>query len=143
MKLAAPEHLEINGQVEVTRRTLRTIKHYLMVHARFLEACISFELMYMAYNIFLVLPIKYMINKDSDTATLFKLVTGTKPSVSHLRVIFCPCVVRKATAHVNKKELNMRHQAQKGFLRYLCWNSTVSKRISCVCTEYKEYNIFI
>ena len=28
---------------------------------------------------------------------------------------FCPCVVRKATAHVNTKTLNMRHQAQKGF----------------------------
>ena len=45
----------------------------------------------------------------------FKLATGTKPSVSHLCVLFCPCVVRKATAHIDKKELNMRHQAQKGF----------------------------
>ena len=40
---------------------------------------------------------------------------GTKPSVSHLRVLFCPCVVRKATAHVETKTLNMRHQAQKWF----------------------------
>ena len=38
-----------------------------------------------------------------------------KPSVLHLRVLFCPCVVRKATAHVETKTLNMRHQAQKGF----------------------------
>ena len=44
-----------------------------------------------------------------------KLATGTKPSVSHLRVLFCPCVVRKATAHMETKTLNMRHQAQKGF----------------------------
>ena len=44
-----------------------------------------------------------------------KLATGTKPSVSHLRVLFCPCVVRKATAHVETKTLNMHHQAQKGF----------------------------
>ena len=35
--------------------------------------------------------------------------------MSHLRVLFCPCVVRKATAHVETKTLNMRHQAQKGF----------------------------
>ena len=55
-----------------------------------------------------------MINKDGDTTTLFKLATGMKPSVSHLRVLFCPCVMRKATAHVDKKTLNMRHQAQKG-----------------------------
>ena len=44
-----------------------------------------------------------------------KLATGKKPSVSHLRVLFCPCFVRKATAHVETKTLNMRHQAQKGF----------------------------
>ena len=102
LTLAVPKHQEMNGQVEVTRRTLRTIKHSLMVHDRVSQAYICFTLMYMAYNIFLVLPIKYLINKDSDTATLFKLVTGTKPSVSHLRVLFCPCVLRKSTAHVNK-----------------------------------------
>ena len=39
----------------------------------------------------------------------------TQRSVSHLRVLFCPCVVRKATGHVETKMLNMRHQAQKGF----------------------------
>ena len=44
-----------------------------------------------------------------------KLATGTKPSVSHLRVLFCPCVVRKSTAHVETNTLNMRHQSQKGF----------------------------
>ena len=38
-----------------------------------------------------------------------------KPSLSHLCVLFCPCVVRKANAHVDKKPLNMCHQAQKGF----------------------------
>ena len=47
--------------------------------------------------------------------TPYKLATGTKPSVSHLRVLFCPCVVRKSTAHVETKTLNMRHQAQKDF----------------------------
>ena len=68
----------------------------------------------MTDDIFPVLPIKYMINEDGDLTTPFKLVTGTKPSVSHLRVLFCPRVVQKA-AHVDKKALNMRHQAQKGF----------------------------
>ena len=43
------------------------------------------------------------------------MATGTKPSVSHLHVLFCPYVVRKATAHVETKMLNMSHQAQKGF----------------------------
>ena len=61
------------------------------------------------------LPIKDLINEDGDPTTPQKLATGTKPSVLHLRVLFCPCVVRKATAHVETKTLNMRHQAQKGF----------------------------
>ena len=74
-----------------------------------------FALMYTTYHIFPVLPIKDIINKDGDLTTPHKLATGTKPSVSHLHVLFCPCVVRKVMAHVETKALNMRHQAQKGF----------------------------
>ena len=84
-----------------------------MVHARVLEAYIHFALMYTTYRIFLVLPIKYMINEDGDLTMKFKLATGTKPSISHFCVLLFPCVVRKATAHVDKKALNMRQQAQK------------------------------
>ena len=71
--------------------------------------------MYTTDHIFLLLPIKDLINKDGDPTTPQKLATCTKPSVSHIRVLFCPCVVRKATAHVETKTLNMRHQAQKRF----------------------------
>ena len=113
--LAAPEHQEMNRQVEVTWRTLITISHYIMVHARVLEAYIHLALMYTIDHIFTVILIKYLINEDGDRTTPFKLATGTKPSVSHLRVLFCPCVVWKATAHVETKALNMRHQTQKGF----------------------------
>ena len=74
-----------------------------------------FELMYMTYNIFPFLPIKYMIKVDSNSTMPLTHATGKKPSVSHLCALFCPCVVRKATAHVGKKALNRRHQAQKGF----------------------------
>ena len=105
----------MNGKVKVTRRTLRTITHSLMVHARVLEAYIHFSFMYTTYHMFLVLPIKYLIKKIGKPNTPFKLATGKKTSVSHLRVLFFPCVVRKATAHVDKKALNMRHQAQKVF----------------------------
>ena len=115
MTLAAPEHQEMNGQDEVSWKTLRTIVHPLMVHARVSEAYIHFALMYTTCHIFPVLPIKYLINKDGDMTTPYKLATGTKPSVSHSRVSFYPCFVRKATAHVDKKALNIRHQAQKGF----------------------------
>ena len=86
-----------------------------MVHARVSEGYIHFALIYTTDHIFLFLPIKDLINEDGDPTTPYKLATGTKPAVSHLRVLFCQCVVRKATAHVGTKALNMRHQAQKGF----------------------------
>ena len=106
---AAPEHQEMNGQVEVIWRMLRTIAHSLMVHVRVSEAYIHFALMYTADNIFQVLKIRDMINEYGKPTTPFKLTTITKPSVSHLRVLFCPCVVQKYTAHFDKKVLNMRH----------------------------------
>ena len=110
LTLAAPEHQEMNGQVEVTCRTLRTVAHALMVHARVPEVYVHFTLMYTTDHIFPVIPIKDLINEDGDLTTPHKLATGTNPSVSHLRVSFFPCVVRKATAHVETKTLNMRHQ---------------------------------
>ena len=73
------------------------------------------DLIYTTDHIFPVLPIKNLINEDGFPTTPYKLETGTKPSVSHLRVLFCPCVVRKAMAHVETKTLNMCHQAQKVF----------------------------
>ena len=107
----------MNGQVEVTRRTLRTIAHSLMLHVRFLEVYINFAIMYTTYHIFPFIPIKYMINEFGDPTTSFKLASGTKPSVSYLHVLLFICGVCKATAHVGTKALNMRHQAQKGFRR--------------------------
>ena len=98
----------MNGQVEVTWRTLRTVAHSLMVHARFSEACVHFALMYTTDHIFLVQPIKDLINEDGDPTMPHKLATGMIPSVSHLRVLCCPCVVRKYTAHV---ETNMLHES--------------------------------
>ena len=78
----------MNGHVEVTMRTLRTIEHSLMVHARVLKSYIHFALIYTTDQIFTVLPIKDLINEDGDPTTPFKLATGTKPSVSHLCVLF-------------------------------------------------------
>ena len=99
----------MNRKVEITWRTLHTIAHALMVHARIPEIYVHFALMYTADHIFLVLPIKDLMNEDGDPTTPYKLATCTKTSVSHLRVLFCPCVVRKDTAHVETKTLNMRH----------------------------------
>ena len=105
----------MNRKFEVTWTTLHTIAHSPMVHARVLEAYIHFALMYTTDYIFPVLTIKYLINEDGDPTTPYKPATVTKPSVSNLRVLFCPRVLRKATAHVGTNALKMRHQAQKGF----------------------------
>ena len=86
--LEEPKHQEMNGQVEVKWRTLRTVAHSLMVHARVSEAYIHIALMYTTNHVYPVLQIKYMINKDGDPTTPHKLETGTKPSVSHLHALF-------------------------------------------------------
>ena len=90
LTLAAPEHHEMNRQVEVTWIMLYIISHPHMVHARVSEAYIHFELIYTTDHIFTVLLIKYLMNKDDKPTTSFKLTTGTKPLVSYLRVLFCP-----------------------------------------------------
>ena len=104
-----------------------------MVHDRVLEVYVNFTLMYTTDHIFPVLPIKDMMNEDEDPTTPHKLSKGTKPSVSHLLVLFCPCAVRKATAHVETKTLNISHKAQKGF-----------RGIFIVIPEYqKEYLVYV
>ena len=102
-------------QVKVTWRMLRKIANSIMVHARFLGAYIHFSLMYTTNHIFPLIKIKDLINKDGDLTTPFKLATGTKTSVSNLRVLFFPCVLWKATANIGTKALNMRHLLQKDF----------------------------
>ena len=71
--------------------------------------------MYTTHHIFTVLPIKHLINQDGQSNTPHKLATGMKPSVSNLRILFCPYDVQKSTAHVHVKALSMRHQPQHYF----------------------------
>ena len=62
--LAAQEDQDMNGKIEVTWRTLRTVAHSLMVHARVPEVYVHFALMYTTDHIVPVLQIKYLINED-------------------------------------------------------------------------------
>ena len=86
--LEAPDHQEMNGQVEVSWRTLRTIAHSIMVNARVLEEYIYFALMYTSHHIFIVLPINHLIKQEGELTTPHKLATGTGYSVSNLGVIY-------------------------------------------------------
>ena len=75
----------MNKQVEVTWRMLRTVAHSLIVNARVPEVYVHFELLNTTDHIFMVLPIKYLINEDGDPTTPHKLATGTKlPDASPL-----------------------------------------------------------
>ena len=71
--------------------------------------------MYTTDNIFTVIPIKKLVNQDGETTTPQKMENVIKHSVSNLCVLLCPCVLKKATAYVDIKALNMRHQSQKCF----------------------------
>ena len=133
----------MNRQFKGIWRTLRTIAHSIMVHARFLEAYIHFALMYTTYHIFRVLPIKYLINKDGDLTTPFKLAKGTKTSVSHLHMLFFCICCTEIYCTCWDKGVKYASQITKGFSQYIRWNYIVSKRISCVRTDYKEDKIFI
>ena len=86
-----------------------------MVHTRISDKYIHFSFMYATEHILPVLPIKHLVNKVDEPTTPHKLETGIKPSVSNPHVLVCPCVLQKATSHVDTKALDMRHQSQKGF----------------------------
>ena len=107
-----------------------------MVHARVTEVYVHFALMYTTDHIFPVLPIEDLINEDGNPTSPHTLATGKKPLVSYLCVPFCPCVVHKATAHVETRTLNMGHQAQKRVSRNLRGYTTASKRIPFIRTQY-------
>ena len=93
LTLATPDHQYMNGQVEVTCQILRTIAHSIMVYARVSDKY-TFLFMYTNDHVFTVIPIKHLVNQDDEPTAPQKLATGTKPSVSNLNDLFCPCVVK-------------------------------------------------
>ena len=82
LALASPYHQEMIVQVEATWQTLRTITPSIMLNTRVSDKYIHFALMYTTDNMFPVIPIKHLVNKDGEPTRLHKLATGTKPLVS-------------------------------------------------------------
>ena len=78
-----------------------------MVHTWVFEEYIYISLMHRTDHIFPVLLIKQLVNTDGEATAPQKLVADTKPSVSNLHVLLCPCVLQKVSAHVDTKALNM------------------------------------
>ena len=69
LSLVAPDHQEMNNQVEGKWRKLRTIVHSIMVHAWVYDEYIHFALIYMTDHIFPVLSIKHLVNQDCEPTT--------------------------------------------------------------------------
>ena len=141
--LAAPELQEMNGQVNMTWRTLRKIAHLLMVHAQVLEYYIHFALTYIADHILPVLPIKDLINEDGEPATQFKLVMGTKPSILYLHILFFLFCCTKLYCTCWDKGVKHASPSERLLLIYPCWNFTASKSSSCLRTTQKQDIIFV
>ena len=92
----------MNGQPEVTWRTLRIIGHSLVVHDRVLEVYIHFALMYTPEHILLVLPNNDIINKDGNPTTTFKLATG-KDIQYHINACYFVHVLYGKLLHIMTK----------------------------------------
>ena len=71
----------MDGKFEVTWKTLKTIAHSLMVNTWTFEEYIYIALMYTTDYIFLVLPIKHLVNQYGEPAKPQRLATVIKPSV--------------------------------------------------------------
>ena len=111
-------------------------------------------------NISPVIPIKNLVNQDSEPSKPHKLETGMEPSVSKVHILFCLCVLQNATAHMDTNALNMRHksqnvfwvifvrlsQHQKGYLIYVpstlkivSWHGVVSDKTFSSALAYKSH----
>ena len=71
--------------------------------------------MYTTHHIFRVLPIRHLVNQDSEPTTAQKLETGMKPTVLNIRVLCFSCVVQRATEHVDVRALTLCCQLKKGY----------------------------
>ena len=103
MILAAPEHQEMNRQVKVTKRTLLTIAHSIMVHARISKAYINFALIYTTDHIFPVLPIRDLINKYGKPTTRKCDTEGFVPVASLNGVVGSPSLFIRSLIGRNGK----------------------------------------
>ena len=98
----------------------------------------SFCIMYTTYHIFLVLPIKDLLNKDGDPTTPHKLATGFETfSITFTRYLLS---ISYTEIYLRRLDNGVQYASPstKCFLRYICWYSRASKKISCVHTQYME-----
>ena len=133
LTLAATEHQEMNRQVKLKWRTLRMIAHSLMVHSRVLEAYINFTLMYTVEHIFLVLPIKDLINEDGEPTTPSNLATGTNLQY-RIYMFYFVHVLYKKLLHLLGQRRQTCVTKRKRVFEVSLLEFQGSKRVSCLHT---------
>jgi hypothetical protein len=89
---AAPRHQEQNGICERTWQSIRDIAFKTMVFAHVGDEFYDFAIEH-AWKVFNLLPLRDLVDANGDPCTPIGAYTGTKPKLSRLRVLFCPCVI--------------------------------------------------
>jgi transposase InsO family protein len=89
---AAPRHQEQNGICERTWQSIRDIAFKTMVFAHVGDEFYDFAIEH-AWKVFNLLPLRDLVDSNGDPCTPLGAYTGTKPKLSRLRVLFCPCVI--------------------------------------------------
>ena len=110
-----------------------------MVHARVLDNT-HFVVIFTSHHICTVLPIKHLINQEGEPITLHKLANGTKYSVSNIRVLVCPCVVKKRLHTLTERRQTCVINHKRVFAIYLLEFHNTKKGTSSTYLVHK--NIF-
>jgi len=98
----------------------------MLIHAWLPDAYMFHAITY-ATMVFIVLPIKDLIDQEGNVTTPSCLFLGTKPLVSAFHVFSCPCIAKKWTARINGKLIMDSTQwtfigfpdSQKGWFLYI------------------------
>ncbi|MGH7955157.1 MAG: hypothetical protein ACREOZ_04270, partial [Gloeomargaritales cyanobacterium] len=113
LTIAAPRHQEQNAYCERTFQTIRLIAHKLLLNARAGEQYLHHALLYATDHIFPVIPWKNL-QVDGRQSTPYEMVHGHRPHLKHLRVLFCPCIVKKHMVRQHGQFIQTSHIPQRG-----------------------------
>ena len=138
LSLSAPDYQEMNGQVEVTWLTLRTIAHSIMVRTQVSDKYIHFTLMYMNDHILPGLPTRHLVTQDK------KIIPHKLEKIFSIKTtcfILSMCCTKGNCTFLRK---GVKHMSSitKGFLLHLGWNSTTSKRVPHLCAQNTDNSFF-
>ena len=110
------------------------------MHVRVSGEYIHLSLIFTTDHVFPILTIKHLLSHYGEPTMPHKLATVTKPSVSNVRVLFCPCILQNSTAHVETKTLNICHQSPKQLCYFRCNPTTSKGYLICVPSTWKIFS---